>query len=685
MPPQLLLGILWAVAGGLMVARPPEVRVPRLWWWLALGFVGFAAMGFLPRAWVHLPAWRLELEALGLDTGPCAFVQPQLAAEMLVGFAITAVVAVFLLGHRVGTRLHQRLLLAFGLGAGVWTVVALINHEPQTLFGFFPNRNHSATLLVMGAFAGLGCMAQAIRFKQPGKIALAVAPVAVCLFAVFAVSQSRGGMVLVTAGFGAWTLLTGTRHLRGHAGRALALLVAAFVGLFLIMDSPVKSRLTATAERLENVLPAPTVEGTPELALAEAAPAVVELPMDGRVPIFKDTCAMIQHEPWTGVGPGQFARVFPQHREQFADLNDSDCLHPESDWLQMLAETGWPATLCLLAGVGVVATAAIKRAWASGARPLRMASVVAALLLGLHGIFDVPGHRVGLAWAAIVLLALAFRPPRTRERRADPFASPRTRLGWRVFGLVPLLAGLTLLQAQWRDVPVLPSTTVRHLAEQAKGLYDADKAAYDRAIAEGRDYEPPPAADPLVAALVCLDQALRIAPLDSHLHYLRGALALHYDDKTVVVNQAFGIQRRLVPTRINLVTEQARAWLIQNPRQSLTLWQEAMRRAAADEARLPGSRFGILNTYHQALIAAGQDETLAALTLTLAGTDPALLARWALAAPPSLLDRELPRLIFTQATLDQRLSLFSTWSRRGTKKIATNFAKANPELALPSE
>ena len=234
-------------------------------------------------------------------------------------------------------------------------------------------------------------------------------------------------------------------------------------------------------------------------------------------------------------------------------------------------------------------------------------------------------------------------------------------------------------------MPVLPSTTVRHLAEQTKGLYDADKAAYDRATAAGLDYEPPPAADPLEAALACLDQALRIAPLDSHLHYLRGALALHYDDKTAVVNQAFAIQRRLVPTRINLVTEQARVWLTQNPQQSLTLWQEAMRRAAVEQARLPGSRFGVVNTYRQALLAAGQDETLAALTLTLAGTDPALHAQWALAAPPALLDRELPRLIPTQTTLDQRLALFGAWSRRGSKEIAANFAKANPELGLLSD
>ena len=39
MAPQGLQGILWAGSGLLMILWPPVVRLPRLWPWLAAGFV----------------------------------------------------------------------------------------------------------------------------------------------------------------------------------------------------------------------------------------------------------------------------------------------------------------------------------------------------------------------------------------------------------------------------------------------------------------------------------------------------------------------------------------------------------------------------------------------------------------------------------------------------------------------
>lgn len=711
---QGLRGILWTVAGGLMILRPPEVRVPRLWLGLAAGFVVLAAAGFLPRGWFQLPAWRVELEALGLNTDSHVFIQPQLAAESLAGFAMTATVGIYLLGHRVGTRLHHRFMLAFALGIGAWTVLALVVHETGTIFGFFPNRNHSATLLAIGAFAALGSLAQAIRFKQGWKIALSVLPQGLCLFTLFAVSESRGGMVVAVTGFLIWIFLTGTRHLSGHAGKAVGLLLIAFVGLFLIMDTAVKTRLTETVERIEaSTLPPatdptakapesakgsnaakppeaaltpPVATRTPELSVAESAPAMPELSIDGRIPIYKDTLEMIRHEPWTGVGPGQFARVYPQYRNEFTSNNDARCLHPESDWLQMLAEAGWPATLCLLAGVAVVSAAAIRRAWKSGARPLRMGSVMGALTVCLHGLFDVPGHRVGLAWAALLLMAIALRPPRARDHRAEPLATRWTRLAWRGVGVMPLLAGLVLLQAQLRGTPVLPSATVSRQLEQAVALYKADQAAYDLAVEEKRDYQPAPGEDLLGTALKVVDQALRIAPLDPHLHYTRGALALHFDDKTTIVDEAFAIQRRLEPTQVSLAVKQALVGQLQTPQRVLALWQEAMRRATAEDARLPGSSYGTVNTYQRALQAVGKDAVLADLALVLAGSNPVLLSIWANSSPPAvLLDREMPRLISLIKKPDAQLAMFQAWTRSGTRATALKFAADHPELALPKK
>jgi len=241
-----------------------------------------------------------------------------------------------------------------------------------------------------------------------------------------------------------------------------------------------------------------------------------------------------------------------------------------------------------------------------------------------------------------------------------------------------------LRQAQWGGMAVLPSATVHRLQNEAKALYEVDQAAYDQATASGRDYQPPPGDDPLEAALDRVEQALRIAPLDPHLHQVRGALALHFDDKPAVAKEAFAIQRRLVPNRVNLAVEQAHSWLAPDPQQSLELWREALRRAAAEEARFPNSPYGVANTYQRILQTTGQDEKLAALTLTLAGQDPALLVPWARsAASPALLDREMPRLIPAVTVPERRLALFEVWRTRGSKNTATAFAKSHPELELP--
>jgi hypothetical protein len=220
---------------------------------------------------------------------------------------------------------------------------------------------------------------------------------------------------------------------------------------------------------------------------------------------------------------------------------------------------------------------------------------------------------------------------------------------------------------------------------QAVSLYHADQAAYDEATAAGRDYQPPEGKDPLEAALNLVEQALQITPLDPHLHFVRGSLALHYDDKTEIVDQAFAIQRLLAPTRVNLAVEQARAGMRQTPERVLWLWQEAMRRASGEVIRVPNSQCGPINTYKHALQAAGKDEALIALNLTLAGSDPALILMWAPTATPALLDREAARLILLLKHPDSQLTLFQLWSTRGTKASAIQFATDHPDLALPAK
>lgn len=674
MQPQALQGILWTGAGLLMLISPPTVRIPRLWGWLAAGFVLTSALGFLPRTWFHVSQWRLDLESLGVDTGASTFVQANLSAETLAGFAVTALVVLFLLGHRVDTRFHHRLALGFALGTGVWVISALILQQPGEVFGFFPNRNHTATLLAMGCFAGIGSLAHAIHLKDGWKIGLSVIPITLCLYALLAASESRAGIVLIAAGFGAWLVLTGIRQLRGHSGKAIVLLLFAFVGVFLIVESQVKTRLTETVQHLD------TPDSSPSISPEVSSPEQQAHSMDGRVAIYLGTWKMIGSEAWSGVGPGQFARVFPQYRQNINVPNSAICLHPESDWLMMLAENGWLATLCLAAGLFSVFFTCSKRARHGRARALRMGTLVAALLLCVHGLFDVPGHRVGLAWSAAFLLAISLRPPAEngkpiRRSRAFP-------LMWRVLGLLPLLGGIALLHAQWVEKPLLPSAQISHRMVQVKALSDQDQVAYDKATATGQDYKPEPAHDPLETALVILSEVNHLTPLDPYPYYLRGSLALHYDDKRDIADKAFAIQRRLDPTRVNLAMEQALAWSAQDSHEALVLWKEAIRRASIEESRLPGSAFGLGKTYQKVVYDAEKSEALMSAALELAGNDLSLLLIWAHTAPAILLDREMPRLLSNGDGPAARKPLFQVWEKRGSKDAAANFAISHSELGL---
>jgi hypothetical protein len=388
-------------------------------------------------------------------------------------------------------------------------------------------------------------------------------------------------------------------------------------GLFAIGDSKVKDRLGAGWQQLGDAL------GNDALGdeAAAAAPGGRPRWQEGRIAIYRDTGRMIRAESWTGVGPGQFVWIFPQYRESLKVSSETPCLHPDSDWLMMVAENGWPAVACLAAGTLVVlasAFAAARRGHGHG-RALRMGCLVAGSLLVLHGLFDVPGHRVGLAWTAALLVAISLRP--RGETSGPPPAGP----AWRLAGLALLAGGSGLLHAEWIGRPVLPSAVVAGEMRAMKALHEADQAAARTALDAGQVYRPPPQADPLQAALGHVGRALALQPLDPHPHFVRGALALHFDGMEPMAAESFAIQRRLFPQQVEIMLAQAAAWSARDPEQARALWSEALRRARADEERFYWSQFNVAKTHARILQAAAGDERLSGIARDLPRDDPAPL------------------------------------------------------------
>jgi len=585
--------VMFACVGLLMWLYPPVVVLPRVWGWLAAVFVVAGAAAFLPVAWFGAPEWRQRLAELGVETGPLVVIQVRQAAEAYGWFAITLVGGLWLAGQQPSPEQTRRWALAFSVGVAGYAILAkILQHTPppgqsggEEFFGFFPNRNHTATYLAMGAICGLGNVLQALRDKRFMAMAVALMASSVCLWAVAGWSMSRGGVVLVAIGGLVWLPMLGRRYLGKHGLWALGLIALAATGLFFTAESGVKERFSKTVEKT-----GVAIHASDSLPMERKKPVLEAAhEWDLRIPIALDTLGLIRDFKWTGIGAGQYYAIFPQYRNLSAVANDTDSYHPESDWLWMAAEAGVPATLALAALVMVAFWQARRAILGGRDRALRSACLVAALLVPIHGLFDVPGHRLPLAWSAAFLFVLALRGPAGKPSYGASHTALRVvprvwpyRLA--AVGLLVLAAWLGL--AQWGGM-LQPAQLVASTAmQQANDLYLEDKVLQQAALAERRDYEPAPADDLLEKALGILRQAAPLAPLDRDLLRYQGFLALHFDDKFVLADRSYALERALDPTWVECPLRQAQAWAARDPQRCAALWREGLCRAARID-RLP--------------------------------------------------------------------------------------------------
>ena len=579
-------GVLLGCVGVLMLLCPPVVALPRRWWLLAAVFVVAGAGAFLPAGWFSQPEWRQRLAALGIETGPLVVIQSRQAAETFGLFAIMLFGGLWLAGHRASPAQVRRWALAFTLGVATYAILAKVMQDPPhgaeaSHFGFFPNRNHTATYLAMGAICGLGNVFQALRDKRFVWLGVALAATGVCLWAVAGWSVSRGGVVLVIIGCLVWLPMLGTRYLGKHGMWALGLMAFAAIGLFFITTSDVKTRLSKTVEQASASI------DPVDSPLQEVDKPAMDAPqdLDFRVPTALDTLGLIRDFKWTGIGAGQYFYVFPQYKNLTAVANHADSFHPESDWLWMATEAGLPATLALAALVIFAFWQARAAILVGRDRALRSACLVAALLVPIHGLFDVPGHRITLAWSAALLFALAFHAPASLPLPAPPRAWP-----FRLVALSLLALAGWLVRAQWWGGPQPARTAADTALQQARALYQEDQTLQQATVAKGRIYQPDPTEDPLEKALARLSQAALLAPLDRDLLRYQAYLALHFDDKYALADRSFALERALDPTWIEGPLRQSLAWAPVDPQHCTALWTEALQRAARLDRLQPGTR-----------------------------------------------------------------------------------------------
>jgi hypothetical protein len=549
LPAQTLLA---ALAGVMLLLAPPPRPVPRVPLILGGALLFIALLAFVP-ADDHLHSltmgapWRkyVLLDAhvsMGGRPGPLDFpiaetwtLQPwltlQACALLLVGLAWG--LYLLALPWERGDRIFTAELLVFGVAilALLAALAFILNfHIPgwtQTENrGWFPNRNQTADVLALCGITAYALIFDRLRKgRRTGYLLLgALVPIVVELV----ISYSRAGILLFFGGVLAWHLWPRPGQRRSGSTKWLALSAALgiiLLAVFLIFGG-------RTLNRFLN--PAPPGATTQDIT-------------DFRGAIQSDALRFSLESPWVGTGLGNFEPLFSFSR--VASINGNRAIHPESDWLWLAGEMGWPAVLIVFAGFAWWLRHAVPLENKSG-ESMRRALIVAVVVFVVHGFVDVSAHRPGSLWVALLIAGMAL------PSRDEPSRAMVTPLFFRGLGLALLVIaawwGSSLLG--W-DVPPTTATLDRMKLELAGNV------AQPRAIQVAGD-------------------ALRIAPLDWNLYFGRGQAELSDPAGFDAARRDFATADILNPYWIALPIQEGQTWLdASEPSVGLDAWTDGLQRA----------------------------------------------------------------------------------------------------------
>lgn len=494
-------------------------------------------------------------------------------------------------------------------------------------FGPFANRNHissiAAMTCVLCAATGFDAHRRKSRLWIP--CLLGFIPPLVCLF----MNSSRAGLLLLFFGMTAWFGSIAMR--RGFLQKlAVSTSLVFIISTLLVMSGGnVSKRLS-------------------EGGIAQFASD------NGRGSLFLESLSMTLDAPWTGIGLGNFAAVFPH----FSHLPATRFrfLHPESDLLWLLAEGGLltvlPALLLLFwifSSTGPWYGKKKKRKSSMQDRRLRNSAAIVFGLGAIHGLGDVPSHGLGYALFMALLAGISIRP----RRLPDAARLPQNAL-FRLSG-----AALLALGAAWTAIalghPVLPGTSAAEaLRTRAGKLADSGSPA---------------------GALPLMDQAIEMAPLDFRYYYERACLRLRLGQPKDLALLDFSRSRLLDPTYSVTCFTEGLFWLDYDPQYAVVGWREFLRRD-------PDSAPGDYGHYRQMLGYSFQHPELREPLWTLATTSELKFEFLRTVQTREEFDRCLKSLLAQQPDLRgldpaHRETLFSLWYQHGNQEALITALEAN--------
>lgn len=402
---QIAAAILLAVVA-MTAARRASQASEKQAWALAAGFVGLALLQLVPlppALWASLPGRDLIVQGFGLLGAPLPWMPVSLTPDGTLRALLSLLppLALFALAtscSEPSRRLFVPLLLGFGgaallLGLAQWAagpqspLYFYANTNRGHTVGFFANRNHQATLMLM-LLPFVAALATPLLCG--GRIREQAAPKIIVIALLFAIVA--GGVVT-----------TGSR-----AGIALLPVVAGLCGLMVRKDltGTVPAGWVAAAGLL---LAAGLAAVAASGVVTRDALSAGSVAASTREAIWQGTARLALDFQPAGSGLGSFVPLYPT-REHVLNRPDEYANHAHNDYLEWLLETGVPGTLLLLAFL-VWFAVRVKGLWTSEQAAAGRAASIAIGAILLHSMVDYPVRTAALAALCGLCLALMVPPP----------------------------------------------------------------------------------------------------------------------------------------------------------------------------------------------------------------------------------------------------------------------------------
>lgn len=424
------LAILTWLVIGRRIAVPQGAARIAFWLMLAIAALPLLYSVPLPPAiWSSLPGRDLALRSYALAgiTPPWHGLGLRDGVGVLTALHLLAPIVMFLIAVRLNAA--QRWALLYGFLAV--TLIAILVGFAQVpggashslhfydissingALGFFPNRNHMATLMLCTLpLAAAGALAW---FRERGDEARGLALGGATLFGLAIVAlvatSARAGLVLAVPVLIGCALLARVMPRGRRSGGAVPTLLlwgAICLALIAVVGalglSSVGSKLV-TRVQTEGVVDSDRIE----FARLTASAVPRFLPF--------------------GSGPATFRPIYAMV-EPIADMRPYFINHAHDDYLEILLEYGVPGAVLLLAALAWLGWAGIAAWFDADApdRPIRCAASVAVAAILLHSTFDYPVRTTTIAILLALLAALMVKSAPAAEMPSQKRVKHRTRI-----------------------------------------------------------------------------------------------------------------------------------------------------------------------------------------------------------------------------------------------------------------